>query len=121
SLLRARKSQTDNLDEWFSARSKECDVVSDSSPFTQVARQVLSLRARADKFVEENQAQVVTLEYAEMCQAPLLAMKKIQQFCKGLGINLNMRNTSGIPQPYLPNPRIDDDYKAIQEALFNDG
>lgn len=121
SLLRARRSQNGDIEQWFSTRPSECDAVTipDYSGHEQVALQTVCLQKRALEFAKAQPSRVFDINYKEMCENPLAVMLALKKFCTKKGINLTLRNVDNLPGSIPPVPNIDKDYRLVEEALKN--
>jgi len=117
SLLRARRSQNGDIEQWFSTRPVECATARNLSGYQQVALQTVSLQKRASKFVAAHTSRVFDIDYNKMCENPEAVMSELHQFCNAKGIGLTVRNITNLPGSDSSAPLVDDDYNLVKEAL----
>ncbi len=99
SILNARKKYYKDLTTWWSYMPPDYDKIKDLNYWEQIAGQIFYLKKFYNKKIKENNKNVITVSYKELCESPETLAKKIQKRCAEL-FDFDLRLLKDFPQNF---------------------
>jgi hypothetical protein len=99
SILNARKKYYKKLTTWWSYMPPDYDKIKDLDYWEQIAGQIFYLKKFYNKTIKENNKNVITVTYKELCYSPETLAKKIQNRCAKL-FDFDLRLLKDFPKNF---------------------
>jgi hypothetical protein len=97
SILRGREILEGDINRWWAPKPVECVQLQEADPHTQVALQVLAMERRIDQYIVSHPAEVLQVEYEELCANPLAFVDAVRQFLEAGGVEIKKRKNFRLP------------------------